>query len=110
MKVVRDKSGEYSDCGYRYLDFERFDDDSHDAAFFYGYASGRNKHLLERYQDYERRIFYQGEQPCGFYSLDDNERINSLRIGNVFHEVYSFVRHIFLFYHLYQTRDLYRLL
>ena len=89
MKVVRDKSGEYSDCGYRYLDFERFDDDSHDAAFFYGYASGRNKHLLERYQDYERRIFYQGEQPCGFYSLNDVERRESLAIGDHFDEIYS---------------------
>ena len=88
MKVVRDKRGEYSDCGYRYLDFEKYDDGSEDTAFFYGYASGRNLELLQKYAHY-KRIFYQGEQPCGFYSLDDNERINSLRIGNVFDEVYS---------------------
>ena len=88
MKVVRDKSGEYPDCGYRYLDFERFSDESSNVAFFYGYASGRNINLIKQHAEH-KRIFYQGEQPCGFYSLDDNERINSLKIGDVFHEVYS---------------------
>ncbi len=41
MKVVRDKSGEYPDCGYRYLDFERFNNDSSDVAFF------MDMHLVE---------------------------------------------------------------
>ena len=47
VKVVRDKSGEYPDCGYRYLDFERFSDESSNVAFFYGYASGRNINLIK---------------------------------------------------------------
>ena len=107
MKVVRDKSGEYPDCGYRYLDFERFSDESSNVAFFYGYASGRNINLIKQHAEH-KRIFYQGEQPCGFYSLDDNERINSLRIGNVFHEVPStsikilFFRRFVCFKHLNQ--------
>lgn len=89
MKVVRDKSGEYPDCGYRYLDFERFNDDSSDVAFFYGYASGRNKNLISQYNSYKRKIFYQGEQPCGFYSLNEAERIGSVNIANDFDEFYS---------------------
>ena len=89
MKVVRDKRGEYSDCGYRYLDFERFCDDSVDTVFFYGYASGRDKQLIDKYQDYERRIFYQGEQPCGFYSMHQEDRDGSLSIGENFDEIYS---------------------
>ena len=89
MKVVRDRSGEYSDCGYRYLDFERFDDGSTEEAFFYGYDSGRNKQLINEHRDYKRKIFYQGEQPCGFYSLNATERRESLTIGDNFDEIYT---------------------
>ena len=89
MKVVRDKSGEYPDCGYRYLNFERFNNDSSDVAFFYGYASGRNKNLINQYEGYKRKIFYQGEQPCGFYSLNEAERVGSVNIAHDFDEFYS---------------------
>ena len=89
MKVVRDKSGEYSDCGYRYLDFERFNNEESDTAFFYGYASGRNKNLINQHDGYKRKVFYQGEQPCGFYSLNETERLGSINIAEDFDEFYS---------------------
>ena len=89
MKVVRNKSGEYPDCGYAYLDFERFNEDDGETALFYGYASGRDKGLIEQHKSYKRKIFYQGEQPCGFYSLDTAERIGSVNIAHDFDEFYS---------------------
>ena len=89
MKVVRDSSGEYGDCGYEYLDFEQHGDDSIDEVLFYGYASGRNKKLIEQHSSFDRKIFYQGEQPCGFYSLREKERLDSLYVGRNFDEVYT---------------------
>jgi len=89
MKVARDSSGEYSDCGYRYLNFEEFDDGSQEEVLFYGYASGRNKELIDEYKNFKRKIFYQGEQPCGFYSQNTVERQQSFDLGNDFDEVYS---------------------
>ena len=88
MRVIRDKSGEYGDCAYEYIDFEKFGDDSKEEVFFYGYATAYNAHIKNYFAGYERRIYLQGEQPCGFYGPDWDRKVH-LEMAHYFDEVYS---------------------
>jgi len=87
MKIVRDRTGEYGDCAYEYLNWESYDDNSTEEVFFYGYETAHNAKIKETYSNYNRKIYYQGEQPCGFYSMRDIPR--SLNVGEYFDEIYS---------------------
>jgi len=88
MITVRDKSGEYGDCAYEYLGFERFVSKSEDV-MFYGYQTPYNQQVKEYFKDYKRKIFLQGEQPCGLCSTVPHILQQSLRVADYFDEVYS---------------------
>tara|TARA_R110002110_G_scaffold213678_7_gene427066 strand:+ start:354 stop:1325 length:972 start_codon:yes stop_codon:yes gene_type:complete len=89
MKIVRDKTGEYGDCAFEYLDFEKFDDDSEEEVLFYGYATPYNNDIKDKYKNFKRKVYYQGEQPCGLFSYNTEVQNNSLRVVDYFDELYS---------------------
>lgn len=88
MKVIRDPSGEYGDCAYEYINFEKFGDNNTQEILFYGYATGHNDYLKSMFSGYERKILLQGEQPCGFYGPEHDRKVH-LEVANYFDEVYS---------------------
>jgi len=88
MKIVRDKTGEYGDCAYEYLDFEKFDNDSEEEVLFYGYATPYNNEIKNKYKNFKRKVYYQGEQPCGFYGPPQEVK-KSIEVADYFDEVYS---------------------
>lgn len=89
MLTIRDKTGEYGDCAYEYLGFERFSLESKKEVMFYGYQTPYNQQIKNHFQNFERKVFLQGEQPCGLYSTLPHIVEQSLRVADYFDEVYS---------------------
>jgi hypothetical protein len=89
MKIIRDKTGEYGDCAYEYLGFDRFSSDSKEEVMFYGYITPYSQQIKDQFQNFERKIFFQGEQPCGLYSVAPHILDQSLKVADYFDEVYS---------------------
>lgn len=88
MIIIRDKTGEYGDCAYEYLGFDRFASKSQEV-MFYGYQTPYNEQLRDRFKDFKRKVFLQGEQPCGLYSTRPDIVQQSLKVAEYFDEVYS---------------------
>ena len=88
MIIARDKTGEYGDCAYEYLGFDRFSSKSQEV-MFYGYQTPYNEMLRHNFKDFKRKIFLQGEQPCGLYSTRPDIVQQSLKVAEYFDEVYS---------------------
>ena len=89
MRVIRDRSGEYGDCAYEYLHLEEWADDNNEEVLFYGYATAYNNQVLTFFRDSSRKVYFQGEQPCGLYSTRPDIIKQSLEVADYFDEIYS---------------------
>jgi hypothetical protein len=71
MKFIYNNQDDYLDAPHSYYDLYRFDDASEDEIFFYGYNCSINDSLKNEYKSYKRKIYYNWESPCSFYSRND---------------------------------------
>ena len=108
MRVIRDRSGEYGDCAYEYLHLEEWGDDNNEEPLFYGYATAYNDKVLEFFRESNRKVYFQGEQPCGLFSTRPSIVKASLEVGNYFDEVYSFCPYSASWMNLIHGYDKYR--
>lgn len=87
MKVFRDASAEYSDCALKYLEFEDFDTSGVDNKLWvWGYGSTKYAHNREYINSFKYKIYWQHEQPCGFFEGEEDFHRS---VGRDFDRVYS---------------------
>lgn len=84
MKILYDPRDDYSDVVHSYYDLYRFDDNSQEEIFFYGYHCSISEEIKNKYKNYKRKIYYNWEAPCTFYSTND-----AITSQLYFNEVYT---------------------
>ena len=67
MKIIYDPSEDYNDVPHTYYELEKYNDDSQDEIFFYGYHCSVDGAMKEKYSHYKRKIYYNWESPCSFW-------------------------------------------
>jgi hypothetical protein len=83
MLIVNDFTGDYKDGYNTTLNLERYSENG-DTVFFYGIQCGIDKVLLNRYQNYRRKVLLDLWSPCAFFTDP-----NHFSILEGFDEVYS---------------------
>jgi len=71
MKFIYDSSDDYKDVSHSYYDLHRFNDESKDEIFFYGYRCSIDDKIKNIFKNYKRKIYYNWESPCSFYCSKD---------------------------------------
>jgi hypothetical protein len=71
MKFIYNNQDDYLDAPHSYYHLYRFDDNSTEDIFFYGYNCSINEELKNNYKNYKRKIYYNWESPCSFFNGND---------------------------------------
>jgi hypothetical protein len=87
MKTVIDWADNYKDCIINHMGFEKYSQEyPDDTVLFLGYGSAKNEFARFENKNFNRKVFFNGEQPCAFllpeiegnYSADKEDYFNDI--------------------------------
>ena len=91
MKLIKDLSGNYSDCIVTYFNYEKHVQgytDIEDTALCIGYNCLWNTQVHDYVAQFDKRLFFNGEQPCAF-TQEKKMGLRSADIGDIFTDIYT---------------------
>ena len=106
MKVVFDKTGNYSDCLVSYLKLEKYGDANTDCSLFYGYSMFNNESILNGYKSCEKNFYLDLHSPCGLYDSPE-ETAKHMELGQRFDKVFTICPYTAEYFNNYYDNDKY---
>src|ERR1035437_992646 len=84
MKFIYNTGDDYQDVSHSYYDLYRFDDNSEDEVFFYGYSCCINDAIKKPYKHYKRKVYYEWANPCPYFSRQNDAITSQLYFDEVY--------------------------
>tara|TARA_R100001129_G_scaffold39273_2_gene26389 strand:+ start:106 stop:1074 length:969 start_codon:yes stop_codon:yes gene_type:complete len=87
MIIVEDYRGCYGDALERYYNFEDFSDGSDNKVLFHGMGTVETPECKAQYKGYDKKAFWNLEQPAAWYGGDKNYMVTSANIDKYFQKI-----------------------
>ena len=92
MKLFKSLGQNYPDCIVTYFNYEDYIEKYHfikDTCLSIGYNCLWNSEVHRHVKEFDKRIYFNGEQPCSFQTPDKKTALRSCGLDDIFTDVYT---------------------